>query len=148
MDDARVTFSRTVPVRLVCARCSARYEYDRVMTVKREVVGGRLDLAEREAEAALDREQAERDVAVVRCPACGKFAPGALANRLAMLAFTLGGAVVCAAVAVGVLVIAAEAGKVFWLIGLLAAIGVPVFLILTLIFLLSPTTHTTRLTLN
>ena len=33
----KTTYSRTVPVRLVCTRCAARFEYDRVLSDERKV---------------------------------------------------------------------------------------------------------------
>ena len=97
------------------------------------------------AEIELDRQQAETPIAVVRCPGCGKFAPGALTNRLLMFGVMLGGAAICAAAAVGLMLLAAETGKFFWVLCLLAALATPVLLLLALVALLSPTTHKTRL---
>lgn len=145
MADAKMKFSRTVVERLTCPRCAALYEYDRVLSVERPLVPGREAAAVQDAEVELDREQARPDVAVVRCPGCRKFAPGALGNKLLMLASTLGGAAICALAAVGLILLAGATGHFFWVLALLAALGVPVFLLLFLVTLLQPTTHKTRL---
>ena len=84
----------------------------------------------------------------VRCPQCGRFAPGSLKNRLLMVGGSLLATVFCAVAAVGLLILAAETGQFFWLLALLAALGVPVSLLLALTSLLSPTTHRTRLVLG
>ncbi len=141
----KAKFSRTVVERVTCPRCAARYEYDRVLETEREVIPGQEDAAAHAAEIELARQQAESPVAVVRCPACHKFAPGALGNRLLMVAVMLGGAGICAAAAVGLMLLAAETGKFFWVLCLMAALAVPVLLLLALAALLSPTTHKTRL---
>ena len=147
-DRAKMTFSRTTPVRLICSRCATRYEYDRVLDVERKVTPGSEGAAEAEAAVELDRQQAARDFAIVRCPDCGKFAPGSIVNRLMMTGVSLGGAVICAIATVGLLLVAAETGQFFWLLALGAALGVPVCLLLALVTLLSPTTHRTRLVLG
>jgi len=149
MNDAKATFTRTMPVRLVCRRCRTRYEYDRVLTVtRRPRPGESFEAAVTAAQAQLDREQATPDVVVVRCPECGKFAPGSHKARLLMVAGSLLGAAFCAIGAVGLLILASETGQFFWVLALLAALGVPVCLLLALISLLSPTTHKTRLALG
>jgi hypothetical protein len=145
----KATFTRTVPVRQACGRCSARYEYDRVISVTRRARPGEsFEAAASAAFAELDREQAAPDIVVVRCPQCGKFAPGSLKNRLLMVGGSLLATVFCAVAAVGLLILAAETGQFFWLLALLAALGVPVSLLLALTSLLSPTTHKTRLVLG
>jgi hypothetical protein len=138
-------FSRTVPEQVTCRRCAAIYVYDRVFEVAREVAPGQEDAVAREAENMLDRQQTEPLVAVVRCPTCRKFGPGALRNRLLMTGVTLGGAAICAAVAVGLTLLAGATGQFFWVLALGAALAVPVLLLLALVALLSPTTHKTRL---
>ena len=149
MTDAKATFTRTVPVRLVCRRCSARYEYDRVISVtRRPRPDETFEAAAGAALAELDRQQAAPDLVVVRCPGCGRFAPGSLQTRLLMLGAFLLGAAFCAIAAVGLLILAAETGKFFWLLALLATLGVPACLLFALISLLSPTTHETRLVLG
>ena len=145
MAGARTKFSRTVVERVSCPRCAALYEYDRILETEREVVPGGEVVAVHAAEIELDRQQTESDMAIVRCPSCHKFGPGALGNRLTMVAFTLGGAAICAAAAVGLLVLAEATGRFFWVLALLAALAVPVLLLLALVTLLSPTTHKTRL---
>jgi len=144
----RATYSRTVPVRLTCARCSARFEYDRVLTVSRKVRPGEEDAAAREAGVELDRQQAAADFAIVRCPQCGKFAPGAVRNRVVNVIGCLVAASVCAAAAVGLVVLAGMTGQLFWFLALIAGLATPVFLLLALVSLLSPTTHQTRLVLG
>lgn len=149
MNDAKATFTRTVPVRLVCRRCGARYEYDRVISVtRRPRPGETFEAAVGAAQADLDREQAAPDLVVVRCPECGRFAPGSLKARLLMVGASLLGAAFCAIAAVGLLLLAAETGQFFWVLALLATLGVPACLLFALISLLSPTTHKTRLVLG
>ncbi|HZW16875.1 MAG TPA: hypothetical protein VFF66_11570 [Brevundimonas sp.] len=149
MTDAKATFTRTVPVRLACRRCGSRYEYDRVISVtRRPQPGETFEAATSAALAALDREQAASDLVVVRCPECGKFAPGSLKTRLLMLGSFLLGAAFCAIAAVGLLILAAETGQFFWVLALLATLGVPACLLFALFSLLSPTTHKTRLVLG
>lgn len=145
MAGARTKFSRTVVERVSGPRCAALYEYDRILETEREVVPGGEAAAVHAAEIELDRQQTESAMAIVRCPSCHKFAPGALGNRLTMVAVTLGGAAICAAAAVGLLVLAEATGRLFWVLALLAALAVPVLLLLALVTLLSPTTHKTRL---
>lgn len=138
MADDKATFSRTVVERRRCARCNARYEYDRVLSTSRpahQTV---------EAELELDRQQAAADVAVVRCPACGKFSPDAIRNRLLMVGSTLGLAVLCAAAAIGLILLAGETGKFFWLPALAAMLGAVWFALLAVIALVLPTTAKTR----
>lgn len=142
---ARTKFSRTVVERVSCPRCAALYEYDRVLETERDVAPGGEAVAVHEAEIELDRQQTQSAMAIVRCPSCHKFGPGALRNRLTMVAFTLGGAAICAAAAVGLLVLAEATGRFFWVLALLAALAVPVLLLFSLMALLSPTTHKTRL---
>ena len=140
----KAKFSRTVVERITCPRCAARYEYDRVLETERDLLQG-PEAAAIAAEIELARQQAESPIAVVRCPDCGKFAPGALTNRLMMFGVLLGGAAICAAAAVGLMLLAAETGKFFWVLCLLAALATPVLLLMALVALLSPTTHKTRL---
>jgi hypothetical protein len=142
---AKMKFSRTVPEKVTCPRCAAIYVYDRVLEVAREVAPGQEEAVAREAENMLDRQQAEPSVAVVRCPTCHKLGPGALGNRLLMTGVALGGAAICAAVAVGLMLLAGATGQFFWVLALGAALAVPVLLLLALVALLSPTTHKTRL---
>ena len=145
----KATFSRTVQVRVVCRRCSARYEYDRVLSVDRRLKAGESrEAAARAAEVELDREQAGSDLAIVRCPQCGKFAPGAVVNRLINVGLCLGAATVSAAAAVGLVVLDGMTGQLFWFLALAAGLACPVFLLLALFSLLSPTTHRTRLVLG
>lgn len=144
-DNRRAKFSRTIVERVTCPRCAALYEYDRILEVEREIPPGQEDAVAREAESVLDRQQTESSMAVVRCPTCHKFGPGALANRLVMTGVTLGGAAICAAAAVGLMLLAEATGRFFWFLALAAALAVPVFLLLSLVALLSPTTHKTRL---
>jgi len=146
--DAKATFSRTVPVRLVCRRCHARYEYDRVLSDSRKVRPGEEAAAVAAAEVELDRQQAGSDLSIVRCPQCGKFAPGALVNRLINVGICLGSAAVCGAAAVGLIVLAGMTGQLFWFFALAAGLGCAVFLLLGVFSLLSPTTHRTRLVLG
>ena len=143
-DGTKMKFSRTVIERMICPRCAARYEYDRVLETERRLDDG-YDAAAHAAEIELDRQQAESPLAVVRCPSCRKHAPGALGNWLAMMAFTLGGAAICAAATVGLMLLAEETGQFFWVLCLLTALAVPVLLLIALVTLLSPTTHKTRL---
>jgi len=145
MAGAKTKFSRTVAERVKCPRCAALYEYDRVLETEREVVFGGEAAAVHAAEVELDRQQAESAMAIVRCPSCHKFGPGALGNRLTMVAFTLGGAAICAAAAFGLMLLAEATGRFFWVLCLLAALATPVLLLLALVTLLSPTTHKTRL---
>ena len=140
----KMKFSRTVIERMICPRCAARYEYDRVLETERRIDDG-YDAAAQAAEIELDRQKTQSSMAIVRCPSCRKYAPGALANRLTMVAFALGGAAICAAAAFGLMLLAEETGRFFWVLCLLAALAAPVLLLLALITLLSPTTHKTRL---
>ena len=144
----KTTYSRTVPVRLVCTRCAARFEYDRVLSDERKVRPGEEAAAAAAAEVELDRQQAATDLAILRCPQCGKFAPGAVRNRLITVGSCLAAAAVCAAAAAGLVVLAGMTGPLFWFLALAAALAVPVFLLLALFSLLSPTTHRTRLVLG
>ena len=139
------TFSRTVVERVNCPRCATLYEYDRVLTTEREVVPGEEAAAVGAAETDLDRQQAQSAMAVVRCPGCRKFAPGSLANRLTLTGVCLGGAVICALATMGLIFLADATGRFFWVLALLAALGVPVCLLFALVALLKPTTHKTRL---
>src|SRR5690606_17308926 len=106
---------------------------------------GQEEAAAHAAEIELARQQAESAIAVVRCPSCHKFGPGALANRLLMVGLTLGAAAICAAAAVGLMLLADITGTFFWFLALAAGLAAPVFLLLSLFSLLSPTTHKTRL---
>lgn len=142
------TFSRTVAERLVCRRCGARYAYDRVLSDSRKVRPGEEAAALAAAEVELDRQQAGADIAVVRCPQCGKFAPGALVNRLITVGVCLGIAAVCAAAALGLIALAGMTGQLFWFLALAAGLACPAFVLLALYSLLSPTTHKTRLDLG
>ena len=142
---SKVKFSRTVPHHVTCRGCAALYEYDRVLEVECKVAPGQEDAIAREAENMLDRQQTGPSVAVVRCPLCRKFGPGALVNRLLMIAVLLGGAAICAAVVVGWLLLFSAAGQFFWMTALGAALAVPVLLLLALVALFIPTTHKTRL---
>ena len=141
----RVKYARTVVERVTCPRCAALYEYDRVLETERTVRPGEQSDAEAAALIELNRQQAESPVAVVRCPTCRKFAPGALSNRLLMVGVCLGASAICALAAVGLVVLAGTTGRFFWLLALLAALGVPVLLLVAVFALLSPTTHATRL---
>jgi hypothetical protein len=144
-DGAKAKYSRTVVERITCPRCGVHYEYDRVLEVERSFAPGGEVAAALAAEGELARQQAERAVAVVRCPSCHKFAPGAHANRVLMVGSTLGGAALCAVAGMGLLMLADATGRLFWVLALLAGLGVPVFLLMALFALLSPTTHRTRL---
>lgn len=143
--NARAKFSRTVVERVKCPRCGALYEYDRVLEVERDVLPGQEAAAAHAAGIELERQEGQPAVVVVRCPGCHKYGPGALANRLLMVGFSLGGAVLCAAAAVGLMLLADMTGKFFWFLALAAGLAAPVFLLLSLFALLSPTTHKTRL---
>jgi hypothetical protein len=144
-DSAKAKYSRTVVERVTCPRCAAVYEYDRLLETERTVAPGEEAAAAQVAEVELARQQAQSPVAVVRCPTCRKFAPGAHANRLMMVGSTLGGAALCALAAVGLLMLADATGRLFWVLALLAGLAVPAFLLMALFALLSPTTHKTRL---
>lgn len=138
MGEDSTTFSRTVVERRRCARCGGRYEYDRVLSVDRPAA------ARAAAELELDRRQAEADVAIVRCPACGKFGSDAVRARLLMLGATLGPAVLCAAAAVGLVLLAGMTGRFFWVLALAAALGAAWFALLAVVALVVPTTAKTR----
>ena len=145
----KAIFTRTVPVRQTCDRCSARYEYDRVLTVtRRPRPGETFEEATASALAELDEQQARADIIIVRCPQCRKYAPGTLKTWILTVLGSLLAAAFCAIAAVGLLIIAAETGQFFWVLALLAALGVPLFLLLALVSLLSPSTHQTRLVLG
>jgi DNA-directed RNA polymerase subunit RPC12/RpoP len=138
----RATFSRTVTQKCACARCGARYEYDRVLSTERP----RHEVAEADVELA--RQQAADDMAIVRCPRCGKYAPGAIRNRLLSTGMMLGLAALCAAACLGLIVLAGMTGRFFWLLALAAGLGAAWFALLALIALLMPTTAKTRPTLG
>lgn len=138
----RVTVSRTVVEKRVCRRCHARYEYDRVLSTQ----GRAHETAE--AEIELDRQQAADDMAIVRCPRCGKTSPGALRNRLISTATLLGVAILCAAACLGLMVLAGMTGQFFWFLALAAGLASAWFALLALLALLMPTTARTRPTLD
>lgn len=148
MNRIKLSVSHTEPVKLVCRHCGTRYEYDREIKVEREAEPGREAIVAAEAEAELRRQFAEPDMAVVRCPSCRKYAPGALKNRLIMALASLVGAAIAAAICIGLILFAGATGTLFWLIALLAGLASPVLLLLALASLFISTTHTTRPSLD
>lgn len=119
-----LTLSHTVVRPVTCESCGVHYLYDDKIEVK-QTLGGGPDAEARardKAEAELDNQIATGGK-IVPCPRCKALTARMRHDHLMMPVWLLVVVVVCLAGGIGVMLLAATVGALFWYLGLLALFG-------------------------